>query len=68
MKVLITGASSGIGASLAYKFASGGYDLVLVARDKKKLDNVRKECLSKGDVDVSVYVTDLVSVDNCRGI
>lgn len=68
MKVLITGASSGIGASLASKFASCGYDLILVARDKKRLDNVKKECLSKGDIDVSVYATDLVSVDNCKKI
>jgi len=37
---LITGASSGIGATLAACFAQGGYDLVLVARGKGRVLNV----------------------------
>jgi len=40
MKVLITGASSGIGKDMATYLASFGYDLYLVARDKQKLDNI----------------------------
>ena len=40
MKALITGASSGIGLSMARYFDELGYELVLVTRDKKKLDSV----------------------------
>ena len=34
---LITGASSGIGDTVARKFAEGGFDLVVVARRKERL-------------------------------
>src|SRR4029079_15342279 len=52
--VLITGASSGIGAVYADRFAKRGHDLVLVARDRAKLEDLaarlRKE--TGGAVDV----------------
>ena len=38
MKALITGASSGIGRDMARILAQKKYDLVLVARDKQKLE------------------------------
>ena len=41
MRVLITGASSGIGKSIANTYAKIGYDLILVARDKEKLELVK---------------------------
>jgi len=40
---LITGASSGIGAELARCFASGGYNLVLVARSGEVLETAAKK-------------------------
>lgn len=64
MRVLITGASSGIGKSLAMEFAKLGYDLVLVARNKIKLNEVKHEI---GDiVKVELCCMDLTSVDNCK--
>ena len=61
MRVLITGASSGIGYSMAKYFSSLGYDLILVARDKKKLDKIKRELDSK----VEVVSLDLRNIDNC---
>lgn len=62
MKVLITGASSGIGRSMAYVFANKGYDLVLVARSGDKLENIKKEI---DNVKVDICVSDLSLSDNC---
>ncbi|CAH2991754.1 unnamed protein product [Chilo suppressalis] len=42
--VLITGASSGIGAATAPEFAKLGASLVLTGRNKENLDEVSKQC------------------------
>lgn len=42
--ILITGASSGIGKSIALEAAKKGYRLVLVARDLEKLEKVADDC------------------------
>jgi short-subunit dehydrogenase len=41
--ILITGASSGLGAEMARQFAALGYDLALCARRTEKLDGLRAE-------------------------
>lgn len=41
-KVLITGASRGIGAAIASRFALEGAQCVLVGRDKARLEDVRR--------------------------
>ena len=41
MKALITGASSGIGKDMAIYLASKGYDLILVGRNKDKLEELQ---------------------------
>ena len=64
MKVLITGASSGIGRDMARIFSKKGYDLVLVARDENKLNSVRHE-LEKNQIKVETVVMDLSKEENC---
>lgn len=58
-RALITGASSGIGEALAAEFAAGGYDLVLVARSKDKLDARARSLRSEYGVTVRVEAADL---------
>ncbi|XP_054767766.2 uncharacterized oxidoreductase MT0954-like [Lytechinus pictus] len=46
--VLITGASSGIGAETAIEFAASGASLALVGRDEERLEKSAQACLAKG--------------------
>lgn len=59
MKVLITGASSGIGRDMAKEFAKRKYDVVLVARSEDKLTELKKEIEIKYNVNVKIEVRDL---------
>ena len=57
--VVITGASSGIGAVYADRFARRGHDLVLVARDRAKLDALAAKLRREAKVEVDVVQADL---------
>ncbi|PMS15732.1 SDR family oxidoreductase [Trinickia dabaoshanensis] len=57
--VLITGASSGIGSIYAERFAGRGHDLVLVARDKVRLDTLAARLREESGVAVDVLQADL---------
>ncbi len=59
--VLITGASSGIGATYAERFARRGHDLVLVARDQSRLDALAARLRAASHVAVDVLPADLTS-------
>ncbi|AFL50598.1 short-subunit dehydrogenase [Sinorhizobium fredii] len=57
--VLITGASSGIGATYADRFARRGHNLVLVARDKERLEVIAARLRNETGVAVDVLQADL---------
>lgn len=57
--VLITGASTGIGAVYAERFAQRGHDLVLVARDQARLNALAARLRSEHEVAVDVIPADL---------
>lgn len=46
--ILITGASSGIGAALALAYAAPGIDLALSGRDRARLDDITTACRAAG--------------------
>lgn len=59
MTILITGASSGIGKELAYKYAQDKNNLLLVARSEEVLAELKKDLENKYKVEVSIFVKDL---------
>lgn len=61
MKALITGASSGLGADMARILSEKGYDLILVARRKTKLEKLQKELKTN----VEIEIMDISSTFNC---
>ena len=62
MRALITGASSGIGRDIAKELAKRGYDIVIVARNESKLDELKQEITG---VNVEVIPMDISIRENC---
>lgn len=60
---VVTGASSGIGKSIAYALAENEVDLCLLGRDKSKLEKVSGQ-LKKIHPEVQMYVCDFTSAEN----
>ena len=64
MKALITGASSGIGKDMAIELSNRGFDVILVARDEKRLQKVKEGI--KGNSEI--VVMDLANSENCKSL
>ncbi len=66
-RVIITGASSGIGEALAYEYAAAGAKVVLGARQEEKLREITRRITSQGGE--AVYCKcDVVSVEDCKAL
>ena len=64
MKILITGASSGIGLEMAKILSKKGNELILVARDREKLQSIQEQ-LGKN---VKIIVADLSKEDKIKDL
>lgn len=64
-RVLVTGASSGIGRATALAFAEAGMDLVLVGRSQPKLDDVA-QAVRQHSVEAKAYSFDLSQVQQVK--
>jgi len=65
-RVLITGASSGIGKELAIVYAANSYNLILVARSKNKLDDLKQELEKTNKVEITNISLDLSNQDSAE--
>ena len=65
--VLITGATKGIGRSTSFDFANAGWDLILLARDLKLLEILKRElATTKSKVYlIKCDLSDSKTIDDC---
>jgi len=65
---VITGASSGIGKALAFEFAAGGFNLLLIARNEAALAEVAAQCRHKHRVETELLPSDLSCGDAVNNV
>jgi len=64
--VWITGASSGIGEALCYKFSELGAKLLITSRRLNELERVKNKC--KYPEDVEILIIDLAEIDEIESV
>ena len=65
---LITGASGGLGLSFVNIFARDGYDLVLVARNAERLEEIKKQIEKEYNVKATVVAKDLCKPEGAQEV
>jgi short-subunit dehydrogenase len=65
---LITGASSGIGAAYARSLSAQGFDIILIARRKERLETLAKEIEQNTNSKATVLVADLSKLEEIENI
>lgn len=63
-RALVTGASGGIGRELSILLARDGYDLIIVARREKELEELRTEIAEQYGRDVEIIACDLTDISS----
>lgn len=66
--VLVTGASTGIGAVYADRFARRGHDLVLVARNRKRMETLAARLRQETGVAVDIIEADLTQASDLAAV
>ena len=64
-RVILTGASEGIGRALALALAAQGARLALAARDRERLESLAKECRALGG-EALALPTDVTNAQDCE--
>ncbi|MDD4289710.1 MAG: SDR family NAD(P)-dependent oxidoreductase [Patescibacteria group bacterium] len=62
--IIVTGASDGIGKQIAFRLAKENTNLILIARNKKRLDSVKKQSMKSGALKVKTYICDIRKIDS----
>jgi uncharacterized protein len=67
-RVLVTGASAGLGQALAREFARDGAQVVLVARRRDRLEQLKTELEAAGSAPVTVIAADLATPEGVERV
>jgi Short-chain dehydrogenases of various substrate specificities len=62
---IVTGASAGIGAAVARRLAQDGFQVVLAARRRERLQELEQEITARGETALAIP-TDITRLEDCR--
>ena len=65
---MVTGATAGFGKAIARRFAGHGYDVIITGRRKERLDDLKKELLSSGNIRVLALNFDVRDRDKVASV